>query len=142
MSYKAYLFDLNGTMINDMPYHIEAWYRILNGLGANISRERTKDECYGKNNELLERIFPGRFSEGEKNRISFEKEKQYQKEFFPQLQLIKGLDSFLKKSRQRGIKLAIGSAAIQFNVDFVIDGLQIRDYFDAIVSADDVSRSK
>jgi beta-phosphoglucomutase-like phosphatase (HAD superfamily) len=60
-NYKAFLFDLNGTMINDMPYHIKAWHRILTSLGADISLERMKEECYGKNEELVERIFPGRF---------------------------------------------------------------------------------
>jgi beta-phosphoglucomutase-like phosphatase (HAD superfamily) len=65
-AYKALLFDLNGTMINDMEYHINAWYRVLNELGAGVSLERVKQECYGKNHELLERIFPGRFTEGEK----------------------------------------------------------------------------
>jgi beta-phosphoglucomutase-like phosphatase (HAD superfamily) len=48
----------------------------------------------------------------------------------------------LKKTKEQGIKMAIGSAAIAFNVDFVIDGLHIRHYFDAIISADDVSHSK
>ncbi len=43
--------------------------------------ERMKDECYGKNNELLDRIFPGGFSEEEKNKMSFEKEKAYQEAF-------------------------------------------------------------
>src|SRR5258708_39967078 len=38
------LFDLNGTMIDDMPYHIKAWYRILNELGANISMEKRSEE--------------------------------------------------------------------------------------------------
>jgi beta-phosphoglucomutase-like phosphatase (HAD superfamily) len=38
--------------------------------------------------------------------------------------------------------MAIGSAAMAFNIDFVLDGLKIRDYFDVIVSADDVSHSK
>jgi beta-phosphoglucomutase-like phosphatase (HAD superfamily) len=56
--YKAFLFDLNGTMINDMRYHVKAWHRILNELGAMISMEKMKEECYGKNHELLERIFP------------------------------------------------------------------------------------
>jgi HAD superfamily hydrolase (TIGR01509 family) len=142
MKYRAFLFDLNGTMIDDMSYHIKAWYRILNELGADISRERTKEECYGKNGELLERIFPGRFSEDEKNRISLEKEKQYQKEFRPQLQLITGLDLLLERSKKAGTQMAIGSAAIQFNIDFVLDELHIRHYFDAIVSADDVKYSK
>ena len=38
--------------------------------------------------------------------------------------------------------MAIGSAAIRFNIDFVLDNLGIRNFFEAIVSADDVSVSK
>lgn len=142
MKYKAFLFDLNGTMIDDMHYHIKAWHRILNELGADISVEKVKEECYGKNQELIERVLPGKFSLEEKDKISLEKEKQYQREFRPHLRLIKGLDSLLHKSHNDGIKLAIGSAAILYNIDFVIDGLDIRRYFDAIVSADDVTHSK
>ena len=140
--YKAFLFDLNGTMIDDMEYHIKAWHRILNELGANLDIERVKAECYGKNHELLERIFPGRFSEEEKTNMSFEKEKQYQEEFRPHLKLLPGLDVFFEKAKADNIKMAIGSAAITFNIDFVLDGLNIRHYFDAIVSADDVKESK
>lgn len=142
MQYKAFLFDLNGTMINDMPYHVKAWYRILNDFGAKISMERTKEECYGKNHELLERIFPGRFTRKEKDEISLEKERQYQQSFRPHLQLLPGLHEFLQQTYDAGIKMAIGSAAIQFNIDFVIDNLGIRKYFDALISADDVQISK
>jgi beta-phosphoglucomutase family hydrolase len=140
--YKAFLFDLNGTMIDDMPFHIRAWHRILNDLGATISLEETKHQCYGKNHELLERIFPSRFSEEEKNAMSLEKEKQYQQEFRPDLKLIEGLQQFLEATHQSGIKTAIGSAAIRFNIDFVLDGLNIRKHINAIVSADDVATSK
>ena len=141
-TYNCFLFDLNGTMINDMPYHISSWHKILNELGANISMERMKEECYGKNNELLERMFPGRFSEEEKNYLSLEKEKKYQQDFKPNLRLIDGLDEFLKLAHKKNKKIAVGSAAITFNIDFVLDGLNIRQYVDAIVSADDVENSK
>jgi len=140
--YKAFLFDLNGTMVDDMSYHIKAWHRILNNLGSGLTWQQVKQECYGKNQELLERIFPGRFSQEEKEQLSFEKEKQYQIEFRPELKLIKGLDEFLRKAHDSGIKIAIGTAAILFNVDFVLDGLNIRENIDAIVSADDVRISK
>ncbi len=139
---KAFLFDLNGTMIDDMHYHIKAWHGILNELGANISMERMKEECYGKNDELLERMFPGRFSEDEKQQMSLEKEKQYQQKFKPYLKLLPGLDTFLAEAKHNNIKMAIGSAAIMFNIDFVLDNLHIRDYFTALVSADDVAVSK
>ena len=140
--YKAFLFDLNGTMINDMPYHIRAWHRILNNLGANISHERMKQECYGKNEEVIERVLPGRFTLDEKKKMGFEKEKQYQAEFKPHLKLVPGLHDFMELSKNAGIKMAIGSAAIMFNIDFVIDNLRIRNYFGALISADNVEKSK
>lgn len=49
---------------------------------------------------------------------------------------------FLEKAHQQQIKMAIGSAAIMFNIDFVLDHLNLRRYFDAFVSADDVAFSK
>jgi beta-phosphoglucomutase len=140
--YRAFLFDLNGTMIDDMSYHIRAWHRILNELGASISLERMKEECYGKNHELLERIFPGRFTLEEKDSMSFQKEKKYQEQFRPYLRLLDGLYDFLVEAHEAGIKSAIGSAAILYNIDFVLDGLNIRQYIDAIVSADHVMNSK
>ena len=104
--------------------------------------ERMKEECYGKNHELLERIFPGRFSYAEKDTMSIAKEKEYQKAFLPHLKLIPGLDAFLRKAYEAKIPMAIGSAAIMFNIDFVLDNLHIRKYFQALVSADDVQHSK
>jgi beta-phosphoglucomutase len=139
---KAFLFDLNGTMIDDMQYHIKAWHGILNELGANISMERMKEECYGKNDELLERMFPGRYTEEEKQTMSLEKEKQYQQKFKPYLKLLPGLDTFLADAKRKNIPMAIGSAAIMFNIDFVLNNLHIRNYFTALVSADDVTVSK
>lgn len=140
---KAILFDLNGTMINDMDYHTDAWFKIINDLGRTMTRDEVKMEMYGKNSEVLERVFgKGHFSDEEIEKLSFDKEKQYQEAFRPRLKLIDGLDSFLAELDARGIKMAVASAAIPFNIDFVLDGLDIRKYISAVVSADDVKRSK
>lgn len=141
-NYKAYIFDLNGTLIDDMSYHVQAWHGLLTGFGANISLEETKAQCYGKNQELLERVFPGRFSAEEKDRISLKKEEGYQSAYRPHMALMPGMKELLEAAHRRGIRMGIGSAAIGFNVDFVLDGLGIRHYFDAIVSADHVLTSK
>jgi beta-phosphoglucomutase len=139
---KAFIFDLNGTMIDDMDFHIRAWHGILNSLGAIVSLEETKLQCYGKNSDVLERMFPGRFTMEEMDTMSVEKEKKYQEEFRPHLKLIGGLDVFLQQAADKGIRMGIGSAAIMFNVDYVLDGLHIRKYIDAIISADNVVNSK
>jgi beta-phosphoglucomutase family hydrolase len=141
---KAILFDLNGTMIDDMRYHTEAWFNIINNdLQANITREQVGKEMYGKNAEVLIRIFgENHFSEEEIDAISIEKEKKYQSRYLPELKLIDGLGDFLQTAKQREIKMAIASAAITSNIDFVVDNLNIRSYFDAIISADNVTTSK
>lgn len=141
---KAFIFDLNGTMIDDMIYHTKAWQTLLNDeLGGNFTWEEVKPQMYGKNPEVLVRMFgPDRFTLDEMNRLSLEKEKKYQVEFLPHLALLPGLAEFMEKAYQQGIPMAIGSAAIPFNIDFVLDGLNIRHYFKTIVSADDVVLSK
>jgi beta-phosphoglucomutase len=141
---KAILFDLNGTMIDDMEYHARAWSDILNNdLKANLTIEEVRKEMYGKNSEVLIRVFgEGKFTEEEMDKLSIEKEKRYQKEFSPELKLINGLDRFLVEASNKNIKMAIASAAIPFNIDFVLDNLHLRKFFAAIVSADDVVTSK
>ncbi|MES2109719.1 MAG: HAD family phosphatase [Bacteroidota bacterium] len=141
---KAFIFDLNGTMIDDMTYHTKAWQTLLNDeLGGNFTWEEVKPQMYGKNPEVLVRMFgPDRFTLDEMNRLSLEKERKYQVEFLPHLALLPGLSKFLEKAYQQGIPMAIGSAAIPFNIDFVLDNLNIRHYFKVIVSADDVVLSK
>ncbi len=141
---KALIFDLNGTMINDMDFHQRAWTEILNqDLHAGLTPEQVKAQMYGKNSELLIRLFgDSRFTEEEMDRWSIEKEKRYQKAYLPHMKLIPGLDLFLEKAFVKKIPMAIGSAAIPFNIDFILDQLNLRKYFGAIVSAEDVAVSK
>jgi beta-phosphoglucomutase len=141
---EAFIFDLNGTMIDDMEYHTIAWHRILNeDLKAGLTREEVQRQMYGKNEELLGRVFgEGHFTQTEMDAIAVKKENSYQSAFRPHLQLIAGLPALLQRAEKQQIRMAIGSAAIPFNIDFVLDNLGIRHYFQTIVSAADVTISK
>ncbi len=96
----ALIFDLNGTMIDDMEFHLNAWTEILNkDLNAKLSREQVRSQMYGKNSELLVRVFgEGKFTDDEMEFWSLEKEKRYQKAYLPHLKLINGLKDLLDKA--------------------------------------------
>ncbi|MBS1752249.1 MAG: HAD family phosphatase [Bacteroidetes bacterium] len=141
---NAVIFDMNGTMIDDMAFHVTAWSDILNNdLHAGLSEAEVRKQMYGKNGEVLDRIFgKGHFNQEESDRLSIEKEKRYQLVYKPHLKLIEGLQVYLRYLQSIEIPVAMGTAAIPFNIDFVLDNLHIRNYFSVIVSADDVQHSK
>ncbi len=141
---RAFIFDLNGTIIDDMGYHAIAWENMINNhLKAGISWEEVKANMYGKNEELLVRIFgEDRFTKEEMATLSLEKERLYQEAYKPLMKCIDGFEAFVSKALEQGVAMGIGSAAIMFNIDFILDGLNLRKYFKSIVSADDVLISK
>jgi beta-phosphoglucomutase len=140
----AFIFDMNGTMINDMHYHEQAWYHVLvNQLKAPLTVEQVRHQIYGTSAEMFERVFgKDRFSKEMVDTVSQEKEDRYRKEFLPHLKLIEGLDVFLGKAKAGNIPLAIGTAAPLPNIDFVVDNLNLRSYFPVIIGPDDVAKSK
>lgn len=142
--FKALIFDMNGTMINDMHYHEMAWHDVLvNQLKAPLSLSDVRHQIYGTASEMFARVFgPGRFSEEEINAITQRKEARYREEFLPHLKLIDGLAVFLDHVQSKKIPLAIGTAAPVLNIDFVVDNLNLRNYFPVIVGPDDVKESK
>jgi beta-phosphoglucomutase len=141
---KAFLFDLNGTMIDDMNFHLDVWFDVITkDLGGDLTREQVRGHMYGKNDEVLIRIFgESRFKEFDFAAIAQAKEERYQEMYRPHLKLLPGLHGFLDHSKTKGIRMAIGSAAPLFNIDFVLDNLDIRHYFEAVVGGEDVVESK
>ena len=144
MKPKAFLFDMNGTLIDDMNYHEKAWFDVLNeDLAANMTMADTKKHMYGKNEELFVRVFgEGKFTNEEMALHSLKKEQKYQEAFLPHMKLIQGLDAFLAKASHHKIAMAIGTAASPFNVNYMLDNLPVKEYFNVIITADDVATSK
>lgn len=140
--HKALIFDMDGTMVDNMMTHHFGWQKTLAVYGLHLSHEEVVAKCHGKNVEIIERLFPGRFTVEERERISFEKESWYRSIFLPDLKLVNGLPALLETAKQVGIPMGIGTAAPKANVDFVLDNLNIRHYFQAVVDAEDVDKGK
>jgi HAD superfamily hydrolase (TIGR01509 family) len=139
---KGFIFDMDGTMVDNMMIHHYGWQRILAEYGLDMTLKEVVENCHGKNVEIIERLFPNRYTLEERERISFEKESRYREIFLTRLKLVDGLNTFLKKAFEKGIPLSIGTAAPPENVDFVLDNLNIRHYFNAIIKSNDVNLGK
>jgi HAD superfamily hydrolase (TIGR01509 family) len=110
--------------------------------GIPYSLSEIIEHFHGKNLEILERLFGEKYSDEERLRISNDKEKLYREIYLPELKLIDGLHDLLSTAYENDIPMGIGTAAQYANVNMVLDRLNIRNYFDAIVADVDVEKGK
>lgn len=143
MKTKAFLFDLDGTLIDTMPAHFKTWQLVVKEMGSPLEGEALMNQLYGNGAELMHRIVPGRtFTEEEARTIVAAKEERYRALYGNEITVLEGAREFLEQALQQKIPMGIGTASNQANIDFALDKLDLRRYLSAIVGADDVQLSK
>ncbi len=139
---RAFIFDMDGTLVDNMHFHTEAWGKMLAENGVEMNAHDFLVKTAGKTNR---EILPGVFGEISDERIAElgeRKETLYQELFLPHRKALKGAIEFLEEVRSLGVKMAVATAAPNVNVEFILDGLDLRRFFDAITTAADITNGK
>jgi len=141
---QALLFDLDGTLVDNMMVHHRAWQRKLKELGLDYSLDRVKEEIHGVNLEILERLFGDRFTPEERKQIAWDKETAYRDIFAADFKanIVPGALDFIKQAHATGIPMAIGTAGPKENAAFVVENLGIGHLMGHLVHSGMVSKGK
>ncbi len=140
---RAVLFDLDGTMVDNMSYHVDAWIEMGKKLGRELTREYIQREFAGRKNEELFPLVVGRaLDAAEIDQLSEEKEARYRELFAPHVRLLGGLDAFLDLLAARGIAVGIATAAPAKNRRLVLERSGLAARISVVVGAEQVERGK
>ena len=141
---KAIIFDLDGTLVDSLPYHHESW-RIFfknNNLEEHDFSEVLKEYKGGGTLELMTSVFGDMYTKDELKKMTDDKEIIFRDIYKSKIYPIEGLNKFLDNLKENNILLSIGSNAIRKNVLMTIEELGITDYFSSIICGDEVSKGK
>ena len=134
---EALLFDLDGTLIDSMPHHHDAWVEWHARRDRAIDAERFFASTAGRSNEeILADMLPGA-SAAERERLADEKEALYREFAAPALTLIDGAQAYVQRAHAAGLLLAICTASTLPNMALAFQRFGIDGWVETIVSPAD-----
>ena len=137
----ALIFDIDGTIIDSMPYHAKSWPAMFERHGIE-DRMNVIGKSAGRTGVELMRAIAADLTEERARELADEKEQIYREMFGPVFREIPDFKRFAREAKAARLKLALGTAGNPENISFAIGGLELHDFFDAAVGAADVKRGK
>ena len=133
--FEAFLFDMDGVLVDNCHHHVLAWLEFAARHGGRLTEEQILAWMGAPGRDYIRRMFDSEFTPDEVERLLEEKEALYRQMYRADLQPREGLLELLAEARRRGVACAVVTGGSRANVDFVLDGLAIRGYFDQIVDS-------
>lgn len=138
----AVLFDMDGVIVDTNPTHKIAIRQFCTKYGFELSEEQLVAKVYGRTNtDWITNLF-GTLTPAALAAYAEEKEQLFRDLYRPHLAPVKGLLDFLKLLKAHRIPAAVATSAPPANLQFIIDGLNLRPYFTAFLDETFVTRGK
>ena len=139
---QALIFDLDGTLVDSVKYHAEAWVKAFEEYGYNFPFDTLKRQI-GKGSEYIvsELLNEEEAKKLHSNIASFRKE-YYQKNLLNKVQPFPKVKELFETLSKDGLKIVLASAARGETVQHYIELLDIGELIDGATSTDDVEKSK
>jgi beta-phosphoglucomutase len=145
MTKKAFIFDLDGVIVDTAKYHFLAWQKIASDLGIEFTPEHN-EELKGvsrvRSLDIILKLGNIEASEENKNKWLKQKNEDYLTyiEHMDESEILPGVLNILEFIKEKKQFIALGSASK--NARPILEKVKILHLFDAIVDGNDVTNAK
>jgi beta-phosphoglucomutase len=138
----AVVWDVDGTLVDTAELHFRAWVELCRDLGRDFNRADFAATFGRRNPEIIRHLFGDGFDDATIAGLGDRKEELYKAAARQGVSLLPGARALLEGLHAAGFRQAIGSSAPRANIDLIMELTDTAHFFDAISSAEDMSRGK
>lgn len=139
--YRGYIFDLDGTLIDSMPYHIKAWIQVGKEHGFEITEKFIYDRGGASSKNIVLELKSLGNDVGDVDAFVKRKIELY-RSHINEVPLFEKTLHFLKDARERGASIVVGTGTQRINAVDILKIHGIDHLIDHVVSSDDVEKHK
>jgi HAD superfamily hydrolase (TIGR01509 family) len=140
---RAVVFDLDGTLAQNMPIHAEAFAEFVARHDLPpFTLERRRELDGKRNSEIFPVLFDRALTEDEWRAFEHEKESLYREVGRGRVQALAGAAALLEALDAKGVRAAVATSAPADNVAFTLREIGLERLLDQVVRGDQVPRGK
>jgi beta-phosphoglucomutase len=142
--FAAVLFDMDGTILDNVPLHQQVWREFTRRHGLDLSDAELDFAKGRKAVEAVAHFFGGRLSPEDVTRVTAERQAFYRERLATSdlVRPVAGVEEFLAGLKAMGVPRVLATDAPMANVEAVFRRFPFASYFDAIVTSDTIRHGK
>ena len=139
---KGIIFDMDGTIVDSLPYHYKAWKIFFRENKVENFSEKLKEYKGGGTLDLMTAVYGDKYSRNELKIMTDDKEIIFRQIYKNNVEPIKGFMKMFEFVKSKKILVGLASNAIRKNVKMILNELKIYEEFDSIICGDEVKKGK
>jgi beta-phosphoglucomutase len=139
--FSGVVFDLDGVIVDSHPLHKLAWREFLSSVGKQVSEADLDFILEGRRRRDILIHFLGNLSDTEIREYGNKKD-EYFRQASSELEPVPGTVELIVKVRKAGLRIAVATSASRHRAQWTLEQLKIADFFEVVVTGDDVVQSK
>ena len=139
---KAVLFDVDGTLVDTVDLHAQAWVETLRQLGQEADFGDIRLQIGKGGDQLLPGLIPPDLLEARGEEIEKARSELFLRDYMPRVRAFPGVRELFERIRAQGLRIVLASSGQAEEVETQMRTARIEDLVDEATSSAEAERSK
>ncbi|MDP8921079.1 MAG: HAD family hydrolase [Pseudomonadota bacterium] len=139
---KAVIFDVDGTLIDTVDLHADAWVQALKHFGYEIAFQDMRSQIGKGGDQILHGLLPPDVIEQQADEIKDFRADLFKRDYLHKVRAFPGVRALFERIRASGQRAVLASSGTEEEVEQYKEIAGIADLIDSATSSDDAERSK
>src|SRR5437588_314010 len=142
VSVLAFIFDIDGTLVDSNELHVDSWDRAFRKFGKQFPRQALRAQIGKGSDQYLPEFLTKKEIADFGKELDEYRSKLFRKEYLPKVRPFPKVRELFQRIRDDGKRVVLASSGKKADTEYYVKLLKIDDLIDDYTSADDADRSK